>query len=265
MNACSSPVGIAPGLCSVTFRELAVEEVAHLAAETGLRALEWAGDAHVPPGDELAIARAARAAAAAGVTTASYGSYLLADGDAAPTTITRVLDTAVALGAPNVRVWTPFGVEPGAERASEVVQAVALVAREAGARGLTVGLEFHGGTLTATAASTTALLDAVDAPNLATYWQPPYWRAAQPPAADAIEAASLAPRLSHLHVYEWTGATDRRPLAEGAARWRAVFDAVGPVGAAGPRVAFIEFVAGDDPAVLRADARTLHDLLGTAA
>jgi len=177
-----------------------------------------------------------------------------------------VLDTAVALGAPNVRVWAPFGIEPGSSRTGEVAEALRAVCARAAERDLTVGLEYHGGTLTATAASARALLDAVAAPNLASYWQPPYWTARRGPGDDAADVKVLAPRLSHLHVYEWVGADDRRPLDEGRVRWREVLaalrDASGPARPT-PRVAFLEFVAGDDPRALLRDARTLHELLGT--
>lgn len=255
---------IVPGLCSVTMRHLGVEEVARLAAQAGLLAIEWGGDVHVPPGDTVAATRARAAGESAGLECTSYGSYLLADGDGAPGTIARVLDTAIALGAPNVRVWAPFGVEPGSPGTGAVVDAFAAVSTAAAERDLTIGVEFHGGTLTASAESASALLDAVDAPNLMTYWQPPYWLAARPPADDASEVKRLAPRLSHLHVYEWVGAEDRRPLADGAARWRAVLDQLrhGPApDRPNPRAAFIEFVAGDDPVTLLRDARTLHELL----
>jgi sugar phosphate isomerase/epimerase len=251
---------ITPGLCSVTMRHLTVEEVVKVAAEAGLRAIEWGGDVHVPPGDDAAVRRTVIAADAAGVACASYGSYLLADGDGAKETALRVLDTAVALGAPNVRVWTPFGVDPGSSRTGEVVDALAMVSALAAERDLRIGLEFHAHTLTATVASTLDLLAAVDAPNLSTYWQPPYWLPARPPAEDAAEVASLGDRLSHLHVYEWAGSEDRRPLAEGEARWRAVLAALPDA----PRVAFLEFVAGDDPRTLVADARTLHTWLEAA-
>jgi sugar phosphate isomerase/epimerase len=259
---------VAAGLCSVTVRHLGVEEVARLAAEAGLRAIEWGGDVHVPPDDLSAAARARVASAAAGVFCASYGSYLLADGDGAPETIARVLDTALALGAPSVRVWAPFGVMPGSPRTSEVVDALRAVSAAAAERDLTVALEFHGGTLTESGASVTALLDAVGAPNLATYWQPPYWKAARPPADDVAEVDQLRPRLSHVHVYEWSTAEDRRPLAEGAKRWRAVLDSLQepvPNDHTATRVAFLEFVEGDDTVALLRDARTLHDLLGDAA
>jgi hypothetical protein len=77
----------------------------------------------------------------------------------------------------------------------------------------------------------------------------------------------LRPRLSHVHVYEWPTAEVRRPLAEGAKRWRAVFDCLAePVAddLTEHRVAFLEFVEGDDTVALLRDAATLHDLLGEA-
>jgi sugar phosphate isomerase/epimerase len=241
-------------------RQLSVEEVARLAAEAGLRAIEWGGDVHVPPGDNAAVQRAVTATGVAGLECASYGSYLLADGDGSKETALRVLDTAVALGAPNVRVWTPFGVDPGSARTGEVVDALTTVAALAAARDLRVGLEHHAHTLTATVASTLDLLAAVDAPNVFSYWQPPYWRPAREPAADAADVTSLGDHLSHLHVYEWAGAEDRRPLAEGDARWRAVLAALDDR----PRVAVLVFVAVDDPRALLADARTLHTWLEAA-
>jgi 3-dehydroshikimate dehydratase len=263
-------VTLTPGLCSVTVRHLGIEEVAKLAAEAGLTAIEWGGDVHVPPGDVAAAKRARVAGAAAGLVGASYGSYLLADGDSSPEMIAKVLDTAVSLATPNVRVWTPFGIEPGSPRTGEVIDALARVSDEAAQRDLTVGIEFHGGTLTATAESATSVLDAVGAPNLSTYWQPPYWCADRPPAADAAAVVALGSRLSHVHVYEWAAAEDRRPLADGRRRWRAVFEALvdaetGSPARPAPRCVFLEFVAGDDPRALLRDAQTLHELVGEQA
>jgi 3-dehydroshikimate dehydratase len=250
---------IVPGLCSVTLRLLPVEAVASLAVECGLHAIEWGADVHVPPGDAGAATRASAASAAEGVTIASYGSYLFASGVPDAGERAAVLDAAEALGAPNVRVWAGFGVEPGTDASGALVDGLAAFASDAASRGMTVGVEYHGGTATATLAGTRTLLDAVDAPNLASYWQPPYWRAPTTGEADAAEVTALGDRLSHLHVYEWAGAADRRPLADGAARWRAVLDAAGA--APGDRVAFLEFVAGDDPDALRRDAATLRSWL----
>ena len=250
---------IRPGLCSVTLRSQSVDEVARLAGECGLAAIEWGGDVHVPPGDTGAARRARAASAAADVAVASYGSYLFAAGAPTAAESGAVLDTAMALGAPNVRVWAGFGVVAGSPEYSTLVAGLSAIAADAAARGITVGLEFHGGTPTATVDGAVALLDEVGAANLTCYWQPPYWHGPTTPAADAAEVATLGGRLSHLHVYEWAGPEARRPLADGRARWSAVLDAARACG--GERVAFLEFVAGDDPEALRRDAGTLRDLL----
>ena len=251
---------IAAGLCSVTLRAEPVEAVADLAATCGLTEIEWGGDVHVPPGDAAAARRAVAAGEAAGVRAASYGSYLLAGEVPTADEVAAVLDTAVALGAPNVRVWTPFGAT-AADRPT-VVTALAQVAAAAEARGLTVGIEHHGGTVTDSVPAMAALLDEVAAPNLFGYWQPPYWGDGSTPATDAAAVAARGARLSHLHVYEWPGAPTRLPLAAGAERWSAVLAAVADLPApVEPRVAFLEFVAGDDPEALRRDATTLHRLL----
>lgn len=251
-------MSVVAGLCSVTLRALPIELVAQLAAECGLEALEWGADVHVPPGDDGAIVRARAACAAYGVRAGSYGSYLLAAGLPAPDEVDAVLDTAVAIGAPNVRVWSPFG----ATAVAPVARCLDAVATAAAERDLTVGIEFHGGTLTADVAGATALLDAVGAPNLFSYWQPPYWEPARSPESAVDGVSALGPRLSHLHVYEWRSAEDRRPLAGGATRWPSILDRVATLPApVEPRLALIEFVPGDDPDALRRDAATLRGWL----
>jgi sugar phosphate isomerase/epimerase len=251
------------GLCTVSFRSLERAAVVDLAAGAGLGALEWGGDVHVPHGDLRAAADAATRSSDAGLEVVSYGSYLFLDAGAAAH-LDHVLDTAAALGAPAVRVWCAHGVEPGAPAADRgvVVAAASLAAERAAGRGMSLTLEFHAGTLTATTASTTALLDEVGAPNLFTAWQPPYWD----PLDDDTELAgirSLAPRLSHVHVYDWDADLTRHPLSRQRARWRdrlgAAVDAGAAAAAAGvPRAALIEFVPGDDPEVLGDEAAALR-------
>lgn len=246
-----------PGLCSVTLRALEVDAVARLAGGCGLRAVEWGADVHVPPGDDGAARRTVAASAAADVAVSSYGSYLFAGGVEGPDAWRPVLDTAGAIGAATVRVWAPFG---DGSLPDGYVDALAACAADAAGAGLDLALEFHGGTATATVTGVRALLDAVDVPNLFTYWQPPYWNGPTDATGDRAQVTALGARLAHVHVYEWAAADDRRPLAEGAGRWPTVLAAAGaaPTAFAGPRVALLEFVADDDPGQLRRDAATLR-------
>ena len=120
-----------------------------------------------------------------------------------------------------------------------------------------IALEFHPGTLTHTAAATTALLDALDRPNLATHWQPD---PALAPAAALDELGAVRDRLVSLHVFCWgpTGIGDRRPLAEGTELWPAALAMAAPSPGEADRHALCEYVRGDDPDQLVADVATLR-------
>ncbi|MCB1248158.1 MAG: sugar phosphate isomerase/epimerase [Acidimicrobiales bacterium] len=278
----SPPGRWVPGLCSVTFRALAVPAVVDLAAEAGLEAIEWGGDVHVPPGDVRRAAAAAQSTLATGLRVGSYGSYLFAGTDLDADDVARTLDVVEALGAPWLRLWCPFGIEPGDDEADRagVTAAVGAVAAAAHDRGVGVYLEFHGGTLTASAASARRLLDDVGAPNLACAWQPPYW-APEEPDAEAAAVGLLGADLAHLHVYAWEPDGTRRPLHSEADRWRRRLAAAGDalaapansaaaactadavhIDVARPHLALVEFVPGDDPACLADEVATLRAVLG---
>lgn len=271
----SPPERLAVGLCTVTFRELAPAAVAELAASAGVEVLEWGGDVHVPEGDERAARAAAALSADHGLGSSSYGSYLFLDAHL-DRRLGVVLDTALELGAPAVRVWCPpvadasGGPAPGdgsdgegAVAWSALVDAAAHTVAAARDVGLAVYLEFHGGGATASAATVVDLLDRV--PGLWTGWQVPYW-APRTVAEELADLGSLAGRLLHVDVYEWDPDGTRRPLADGRADWSSRLRvAAGASGAArdaglGP-AAFIEFVPGDDPASLAREVASLASAL----
>ena len=245
-----------PGLLSVTFRTLSADAVVALAADAGLSAVEWGGDVHVPHGD-LAVARdVKRKCDARGLAVSAYGSYLRAGQTGGPS-VDAVMDTAVALGAPTVRVWA--GTQGSADTPDRrpVVDALIACCDAAADRGLTVSTEFHGGTLTDTAESAADLIAAVGRPNLRTFWQPPEGVA----TVDAMAGlAAVAPRVSNAHVFHWwpTGQT-RLPLADGGDRWTLYLTALSALAALSgeTRYASLEFVRGDDPDQFRRDAATL--------
>lgn len=249
-------MAIRPGLCSVTFRALAPERIVALAARAGLAAIEWGGDRHVPAGDVARAAAVARMTSGEGLAVASYGSYFRSDGE---TPIEAVLDSAEALGAARVRVWA--GSRGSAESSpadrARTVAHLQGAASAAEARGLSLALELHAGTLTDTAASTLRLLDEVDSTALSTYWQP-----AVGATDDAVLADQrvLAERTSALHVFSWWPGEERRPLRAREALWRRVFSAAASA-AAPPRDALLEFVPDDDPELLAGEADALREYL----
>jgi 3-dehydroshikimate dehydratase len=246
------------GLCSVTFRGVGVGAVVDLAAEHGLEGIEWGGDVHVPLGDLRRAGDAAARSFAAGIACPSYGSYLMAgavEGDQ----VDAAVETALALGAANLRVWPAWGVGPDApaDDRLRVTRQLGGIADRAAAAGLAVSVEFHPNTLTETAVSATRLLSDLDRANLYTYWQP---RPGSTASAALAEYEAVACDCSHLHVFWWDADGERRPLEDGRHLWSAVLADDRERRWFGDRWAFLEFVAGDDPEALAADARTLRYL-----
>lgn len=251
---------IRPGLCSVTFRGLEVDRIVGLAADAGLACLEWAGDAHVPPGDTVAAERARALTEQAGLAVASYGSYLGFEGsdEEFAGQAEAVLVAARALGAPRVRVWAGRSGSAdvtGAQRA-RIVGRIREFADRASEHEIDVGLEFHGGTLTDEISSTVDLLEEIGRDSVRSYWQPHQ----DMPAAEALDTLRrVLDRTSTIHVFSWWPDHRRHPLAERAELWRAVFGVLATEGS--DRDALLEFIPDDDPAVLPREAETLRDLI----
>jgi sugar phosphate isomerase/epimerase len=250
---------IQPGLVSVTFRKLTPQQVVAAARDAGIRSIEWGGDIHVPHGDVEVARSVAALTRDAGLSVSAYGSYYRAGAKTEKDpAFPAVLDSAVAMGAPVIRVWA--GRKGSDVATKEERDAVAKDLRDisaAAAGRCRIALEFHANTLTDTLASTLAVLDAAKHDNLYTYWQPPSGR---PLEQNLTELKQVLPRLLNLHVYHWSTPADRRPLAEGADDWRQYL----AIAATQPNCqhASLEFVRGDDVAQLKPDAATLGLLLG---
>lgn len=254
---------IRAGLCSVTFRALQAESVIGLAAETGVEAIEWGGDIHVPPGDLATASHIGATCRDHGIAACSYGSYVRAGCPGARDDFDAALASAEALGAGNIRVWA--GRKKRADAGCAAFEAaagdLAAMARAAQAKNITVCVEYHRNSLTEEAGDAAALLKAADAENLFSYWQPvpgrgvPRW---------LEEMTILSPWLGDLHVFHWIIARSdqmRRPLQEGIADWCKFF-AHWPVSTRWPhpRTAFLEFVRHDSIEQYRSDISTLHKI-----
>jgi 3-dehydroshikimate dehydratase len=244
-----------PGMCSVTLRQLGADHVLDVAAKAGLACVEWGADRHVPPGDRRAATEVRRRGDDRGVDVASYGSYFRAGADD-PADFDAVLATAVALGAPRVRIWA--GGTGSADATAEHRRAVVAGARAAAARaadaGVQVAFEFHGGTLTDSAGSTLDLLDAVE--GAGTYWQPPVGMGDEQALA-GLEA--VLDRVAAVHVFSWWPQRERLPLPAREALWRGAFDLL----RGRDLDCLLEFVPGDDPAAVATEAAALRRLAGT--
>jgi len=248
------------GLVSITFRKKKQEEIVALVSKGGLQGIEWGGDVHVPHGDMAAAGNARKVTAGKGLEVAAYGSYYRAAHsepvDKLP--FAKVLDTALELGAPTVRVWAgPKGSAAATPSDREAVaEDLRRIGSMAAAEGLTVSLEYHGGTLTDTNESAQALVRDTNHHNIRLYWQPSNGRDFAY-CMDGLRA--VIKHVSNVHVFYWlfeAQKMDQRPLAEGTDQWLKYLSELKQGG--GRRYAMLEFVRGETDEQFLADAATLR-------
>jgi sugar phosphate isomerase/epimerase len=195
----------------------------------------------------------------AGLRVAAYGSYFqLGRSERQGLAFARVLDTAMALEAPLIRVWAG-AASKDTDEAGRI--AIASEARRIGdlaaAAGIQVAFEYHGGTLMDTDDSALALLQAVNHAAVGTLWQPHNGVAA---ARNLEGLRQILPWVRNAHVFHW-GATpaERLPLAAGATVWQAYLALLRHTGR--HHFALLEFVAANAPEAYLRDAATLGEWL----
>ena len=251
---------IRPGLVSVSFRNQPADVLIEEVALAGLEGIEWGGDVHAPHGDTRTAEQLYRTCRNAGLHVAAYGSYYRL-GETENPDMHAVLDSALALRAPTIRVWAGKRASEDADEAYRdlVIQDAHRFCGLAQSHGVRICLEYHGNTLTDRIDSAVSLLESLDEPNLDTLWQPPNGQTDE----HCMESlTSILDRLSNVHVFQWgpEGGKDKRVLEEGEERWSRFFETIRTV--PGERWALMEFVKDGTLQQFREDARTLKRLLG---
>ena len=240
------------GLVSITFRQLNPGQLIDLVNEANDDVIEWGGDSHVPHGDTKTAETVGRQTREAGLDVSCYGSYYRlglagfdpGNGAAKYPEFSAVLDSAIALEAPLIRVWAGCGESAKMDEKTrrEAEEDALAIAEQAHAHGIGIAYEYHAKTLTDEIDSALRLLDATDHPAISTLWQPPNDK---PEDYILRSLESVLPRLSNVHVFHWIfpdGQRERRPLSEGRERWIRYLKKLQPLGA---RDYLIEFVHGD--------------------
>lgn len=201
------------GLVSISFRKCTPSEIVKAVRESGLTAIEWGGDVHVPHGD-IQIAEQVKNLSD-GLFLPEYGSYYTI-GDSAPMLFDAVLTSARILGTKRIRVW------PGRSKASDSFTTDEYAAYVADARricdeasDMELVLECHPHSLTDEYHTALRFLRDVDRDNLKMLWQPNQFRDLSY-NLDALHM--LKDFITSVHVFSW----DREkhyPLAWGAESW----------------------------------------------
>jgi len=246
-----------PGMVSVTFRNLSPQEIVKLAASCGMEGIERGGDVHSPHGDVPVAHEIRKMTEDAALKVAAYGSYYIVGSGGDPP-FEAVLESAVALGAPVIRVWAG---KTGSREADEncrnaVVEDSQRIADQARAVGLYLAYEFHGNSLTDTSASAVRLLNDVARDNVMTYWQ-----ALSPDVQQNLEDLNaVLDRLVNIHAYyNDRGTGEQVALADGTDTWGQYLTAAARSGR--DHYVLIEFVADGSAEAFRRDAATLKQLL----
>lgn len=259
------------GLVSITFRALPPAAVVDLVVQAGLDAIEWGGDIHVPHGDVAGARRVGAMTIDNGLTVAAYGSYYrvghpesaLGAADT-PVPFEAIVETAIELGTPKIRVWAGTQGTDTADHAyfEQVVKDSQRIANLANSAGLVVAYEYHGNTLTDTVDAAKCLLETVNQEMVnpkavRSYWQP---RKLGNLEDDLAGIESVKPWLTDIHVFSWHETTgERLPLQDRADDWKTYLRQINQI--SGERFALLEFVQDDEPANFLRDAATLKKWL----
>ena len=249
------------GLCSVTFRSLSVEDVVEAAQQAKIQGIEWGSDIHVPPGDLKNAESVATLTKNAEMEVVSYGSYYRLGSEEQEASFETILETAVKLTAPAIRVWAgKIGSDKATENNwKEVVEDAKRVADLATEQGIHINLEYHGRTLTDTVDSATRLMKEINHPNVSLYWQPALFDTVE----DRVQGIEkLKTWLTHVHVFHWKmidGNWIMYPFTEGISDWKKYLNKLEKKD--GVRYLMMEFVKDDSVEQFLEDVRSLKSLI----
>lgn len=244
------------GLCSVTFRDLSVEEVISIARRAELECIEWESRKHVKAGELAEAKRVGKLTREAGLKVSSYGTYYQVGSNG---NFEEIIETAAALQTDMIRVWA--GGKSSAEADEQwfevVVKDAERLADLAVKSDLSLSFEYHSGTLTDTSESARRLMDAVDKSNVYLYWQPGETLTTE----ERVESlAFLSPYVSNVHVFHWQDYMNRFELSEGRGSWDRYITAI-EKSTNNAHHYLLEFVKNDDPKQLIKDAKVLKSLI----
>ncbi len=160
------------GMTSLTLKEYETDDVVNCARQAGVCGIEWGVcPAHVVLGDKERAQRIKTLCAKNDIEIFSLGSYCRME---KREECEAVVQTAVLLGAPVIRVWAG-GKSPSecdADYVSRIVSNSAYMADLAKESNVKIGFEYHHHTLTENSKSAVNFIRMVGRENAGLYWQP---------------------------------------------------------------------------------------------
>lgn len=254
-----------PGLVSITFRQFGVEKIIELVKTAGLKYIEWGGDIHVPHGDVDRAKQVGELTRDAGLEVSAYGSYYkVGHSEDDGLSFDAVLDSAVALKAPVIRVWAGEKEDHEADAAyrTMIADESRRIADMAGQKGVKVAFEYHMRTLTNSGQSCRDLLEATDHPNIYVFWQAIHGIA---PAENCRQMELVKPWIIEFHVFHWWPTHETRCLLEeGRDNWKKYFENLKAAVEKKDLPVMLECAKDDLEVNFRKDADTLLSMLSVS-
>lgn len=246
---------IKTGVVSVTFRKKNPRELIDITRQAGLDCIEWGSDVHVPQGDVKTAHEVRNMTIDAGLEIASYGSYYYLGSDIE---FEPFLESALALGASNIRVWAGkiASNEISDTDRAKIIEDAFNISSLAEKENVKISTEYHNDSLTDSCEATLSFLNSVGHKNFYTYWQQPL-DVAPVDQLPALERIILSGKLTNVHVYQYENRV-QMPLASGKSLWEGYFTALKETGV--PRYALMEFVRGGTDEAFLEDAAFLRSL-----
>jgi NADH:flavin oxidoreductases, Old Yellow Enzyme family len=242
------------GIVSVTFRKLSVDAIISAAVDNKLAGIEWGGDIHIPPNDIENAKNVAMKCAENELKIFSYGSYYALGQDS---DFTDILNTAIVLNTPNIRIWAgkKNSEDVTAGEWNQMVEETRVIADKLAEHNITLSFEYHGNTLTNTPESAVKLMTDVNRNNVKLYWQPNQYKDVE---WNKAALRMVLPYLTNVHVFNWNG-NEKLPLEDASKTWTEYINIIKADNKF--HNLLLEFVKDDSMANFEADSAALNKLL----
>ncbi len=244
------------GLVSVSFRQLAPNEIIKLCKGNALRFIEWGGDIHAPCDNASILEEIAALQKESDICCSSYGTYFRL-GVHDTKELYTYIKAAKMLGTDILRLWCGEKnyEDLSAEERNFIISESKKAAKIAESENVTLCMECHNKTYTNCIEGALELMEKVDSPAFRMYWQPNQYRSEE---INLEYARKIAKYTKVIHVFNWEG-KNKYPLAEAVDTWKkylALFD--------GSQKILLEFMPDGKPESLGAEAEALRRIRSTA-
>ena len=238
------------GLCSVSFRNHAPEEILRAMKAAELSVIEWGSDVHCPPEKAEALAALQKRH---GIKCSSYGTYFRL-GVMPICELEQYIRAAKTLGTDILRLWcgNKNSEDYTEGEKKELFLACKAAADIAEQNGVVLCMECHNKTYTNSKESAYELIQAINSPCFKMYWQPNQHKS----ETENLEYARLlSPYTEHIHVFNWKG-KEKNPLHDAKLLWQKYLGCF-----AADKTLLLEFMPDGRIESLKTEADTLKEIV----